>query len=501
MTRVRWRRAIDSPYVVLSAILLALMVSRTVNGIWGGDFWEHAAAVRELATHPLEPRHPLFASAAPNAFFSPYSLVVAVVGRGLDLGPIAALSAAGIANLLLLLIGLFRFTRTLSDARRTPFLALLFILFLWGPAPWLYSGFFHFEALGYVLPYPSTFAAALVLLGTSSTVRYLRDRNRGSLAGLLVMTTLILLTHPLSAIVLGVAVVSVALGTTVGDERDFRRTTRLLATLGAIGLVAGGIATLWPYYPFLALLTREGAAFHESNQPIYEGLLGKTWPALIGVVPLFARLKSNRLDPLVLMFLGLGSIYAYGWLTEQWSYGRVASFMVMIPQIALAQWVATEWHRAPRPRKAAIAGGLAVFVFLAVRNFHAAFTLSLPERESNYRQYRFLAEHTRQYDVVLANPATSWFVPTFGGKVVANRSMAFIEDRAERLADVDRFFDSTTSTGERLGILAKYRVDYVLLDRANPIEPASVVASLGSWGKAVYDDDRFILIKRVGGPV
>jgi hypothetical protein len=60
-----------SPYLlkyrffILCLILFCLMFFQTINGQWAGDFGEHSAVIRELATHPFSPKHPVLSLDAP----------------------------------------------------------------------------------------------------------------------------------------------------------------------------------------------------------------------------------------------------------------------------------------------------------------------------------------------------------------------------------------------------------------------------------------------------
>ena len=129
-------------FLALGGLVFALMLSRTRNGEWGGDFWEHAAAVRELARAPFDPSHPLFALDVPHLDFAPYALALALVAKIARIEVVLTLEIAGMVNLLLLLIGLRLFVRVFSERRTAPFYALLFLLLLYGWSPWVASGIF-----------------------------------------------------------------------------------------------------------------------------------------------------------------------------------------------------------------------------------------------------------------------------------------------------------------------------------------------------------------------
>src|SRR5262249_31176636 len=164
-------------YWWLAAILFGAMLVQTVNQYWTGDFWEHAAVVRELARHPSAPRHPLFAVDAPHPFFTPSAVVASWLTRGTGVSPITALSILGLVNLICLIVAFYLFASAVLSPNAA-FWGLLFTLVLWGREPWRYSGFLHLGALGFVLPYPSIFAMWLMLLTLYALLRF---RDHGSL--------------------------------------------------------------------------------------------------------------------------------------------------------------------------------------------------------------------------------------------------------------------------------------------------------------------------------
>src|SRR4051812_49030647 len=138
----------------------------------------------------------------PHPFFSPWAVVVGLIARVTGLGPVDTLVLIAPVHLVLLLTGLWAFVRRVSQAPQAPFYALLFTLLLWGPQPWRYSGFVHLGSLGFVLPYPSTFAIAAVLWAIALFDRLLDRLPLAGLAlvapvvGLTLLSAVILLTHP-----------------------------------------------------------------------------------------------------------------------------------------------------------------------------------------------------------------------------------------------------------------------------------------------------------------
>jgi len=480
--------------VVLSLLILLLVISHAIYGGRGGDFWHHSAVVRELATHPFAPGHPYYLSDVPHKFYSPYALCVAWVSRMTGLSVIATLSFAGIINLILQLIFLRFFISSLfgsKDSEAISFYALLFILVLWGRSPWVYSGFFHLRALGYVLPYPSAFATAFMFLSFSVYIMIMRGGKQAWFFLLLAIGALVLLTHPIVAIAMYTGLVALAIG--LHGQQSFRN--HLL--LAGIIILSFLIALAWPYFPFIDLVLSETCVSDPGNYCMYQGVFARIFPALLGLPLLMLRVRSNWRDPMGLMFFGLCLMYLYGGITGHWSYGRLISYIVLILQLTVAAWVAGLESRAAVGgiQSWAYKGTMAV-VLLCVINTLPALIHYRPGRPNNYDRYRFISNHITQYDVVFSDSRTSWIVPAFGGKVVATpHPFVFIKDNEARRQDAERFFKDGITYSGRLDIIRKYGVNFILIDKKKGTVSAEKMRSFERFGDIVYSDSYFILIK------
>jgi hypothetical protein len=482
-------------YGVLAAALFLLMVSetvtQTVDGSWMGDFWEHSAVVRELARHLLHPHHPVLAVDEPHAFFSPYALVLGVFSRVTGVSAVTVLGLAGIANLALLLAVLPRFVRLFTNEALAPFLALLFTLFLWGRHPLVYSGFFHFDVIGLVLPYPSTFATAVTLWAAVVWAEHLERPRPWHIAVVASSAAVVLLTHPVVAFFL------VALLVALSAARFGTGTARpaALAAVGGAMLVA---AAAWPYYPFFGLLRDQGV-FDLSNKPLYESMLVQVFPALFGVPVLASRLRRRRRDPLTLVFAALVVVYAIGDATSRWSLGRVLPYGVLLLDIALAGQIAA-WlgRRRVVPALVFAVALVAVATPLMTLQGPAARMLPpgiLPSVRDRYRAESVGSEYGRLFagvsraSVTIASEPAGWVVPTYGGRIVAPlHPQPFVADLAQRGRDARTFFAEETTDGARQRLLCRYDARYVLVDtRESGVTPdglsgvARTVRSVGPY--------------------
>src|SRR5439155_18840194 len=96
--------------------------------------------------------------------------------------------------------------------RHTAFWALLFILFLWGHNPWFFSGFLHWNVLGLVMTYPSTFSKGVVFLALAAHLQFLRSRDSRWLLAMVGASFVIVLAHPIDAVFLWITAGAVCIG-------------------------------------------------------------------------------------------------------------------------------------------------------------------------------------------------------------------------------------------------------------------------------------------------
>jgi hypothetical protein len=500
-------RLLASRLLLLELLLVGWAVMHAILGPWVGDFFEHAAVVRELAAHPLHPGHPQVPVAAPHPFYSPYAWLLGLATAVSGASPLAVLAVAGIANLGLFFFGLRRFVALFAPSGQeeaATFYTLVFMLLLWGSA-WGFSGFFHLGVFGVVLPYPSTFAAGLSLVALRLHADTLR-RPAGAAAvlprvGVLVAACAVLLTHPLTFLFLVCGLGAMTLAFSRGLVRE-------LAILAGIGLAAVGLAAIWPLYPFFDLVTSGTGGFHEPNRIMYDDVLGRVGLAWLGAPILLHRLWRNPRDGLALTAIALGAVYALGGLSDRWSYGRVIAYVALCLQIGAAVAVAGLEDRlvasSGRPKLAR--AGLAAAVALSLLGVgwsglvRPALERLRPDADTTLMQLAFLEQHVRPGDVVLADLRLAGVPPALAGKVVAsNRPQPFIAGHARRQADVARFFDDATEAEQRGEILRRYEPRFVLRFERDPAVVEALVASLAAEMHVVHRDERYLLLEALPG--
>jgi hypothetical protein len=482
-------RRIGIGFLALSLLLIAYSVVQAVREPWVGDFWEHAAVVREISARPWSPAHPELGIDAPHAFISPYSFLVAGASRLFRVDCVRALGIAGIVNLVLLLAGIRLFMQVLTPSRgaRASFYCLLFTLLLWGRRPWVYSGFYDLISIGYVLPYPSAFAGAIALIQLFFWNRWLRTGSPVTVAATVLVAAITVVTHPPTWLFLGLG-----LGALTWRARSGMRAWTILGLAWLAGL---GLAWLWPYYPLAELIFSGQAEFHLSNKYMYERVLMRAFPVLVAVPLVLWGARADRRAPILVMGLGLTLVYAFGRLTGRWNYGRALPFLVFLAHAQLAVSLAeAEVRLAPRWRALVPAATVLACVALSWWWQIQVAIDGLRSQADVRSDLGFLPRVVGPADVVVTDLDTGWYVPAFAGKVVASRHpVAFVPDHDARLEDVRRFFRDSTDLAGRREILARYGARFILIDKEREDRAPSLEA-LAPLGTPVVDDARWLMI-------
>jgi uncharacterized membrane protein len=238
---------------------------------------------------------------------------------------------------------------------------------------------------------------------------------------------------------------------------------------------------------------------------MYSEPLLRTFPALLGVPPMIANARRTRRWSVPAWVTMLLALYAFGFVTASYNYGRVIFFVVFLLQLEVARFVAQLEARA-EATGAGLSGrlvaGTAVVACLVLSEQSlvstAWDTLRGPRAVAGYE---FLTRDVGQYDVMMADLRTGWIAASFGGKLVsAQHPLAFVSEAEQRVrrSDVRAFFSAATSRAEREELLRKYGVSYVFAPRGGATDTTLVSDdALRSLGDLAHADDRFLLV-RVG---
>ena len=467
-------------YVATSLGLAVLMAGQTYNRLWSNlDFWVWLGAVREFAQRPLGPHHPLVAVDAPDAYLSPYTWVLGVVTRWSGADPVDVLATAGMFNLVVVLGGVWFFTRMASDEPWVPPLALAFTLVAWGYGPWRWSGYPNLNSLGSVLPLGSTLAYGTGLIALALLWRWTLRWRWPDLLGVTFLVPLTLLVHQMTAmwvVLIGMAIVVSSLPSMALPDA-----TRLVAA----GTFAAGLALLWPFYSVWDLLFGVGG-FDAVNLPTYNGVLVRSFLALPGLLLLAIRLRRNPRDVLGIAGLLIALCYAIGWVVGQGALGRLFPGLMLVAHVTMADWCAAQL-RQKSPNRRLVGAGLVGILAVGVVGTATGWVRSVPRDfvgddladRLRIRSYIEPGLSLREYfggdEVVVADRA-GLLVGGSAAKVVSvGVPQPFIDDHGQRVLDTTTILDPRTPAMTRSSLLRKYDVTHLVVEEADAPELLALI--------------------------
>jgi hypothetical protein len=485
-------------YLVLSTVVTVLASIQTANGQWSTDMWEHVAVVRGLIDDPLHLTHPL------ALLDTPYTVALGVLGHLLGVSAVTMLSLATIGNVVLLLLGLRLFVIEATQNRRAPFWAVVLVLLLWGLSPYRFSGFFNLNSIGFVLPYPSAFATAIALLTLTAALRATEHRSWRLFAAVAAGTGTVVLVHPITGSWLAIGLVAVG----ISRARDIRDWVWLL-TAGAVGFA---LTLLWPYYSVFDLLL-DTSSYDRANAAMYSGVVPRLFPAAIGLWVIWRRFRLDRRDLLSVMLVGGLAVYVYGYVRNEYSYGRSLAFIVLILDIAAADGVARlergfRWRRSSQwLRGGAVA--LTALLVLGLVESRGGLLRMVPMRllPTSVRtsdelvrpddDYGFLNRYVDGRQVVIgATDQDNRVIPAIAGQPLRPFWMApVVRDIASRTSAEAEFLDPATPAARRAEIQSRYNARFVLIHKRNRAAASLVRQLQASGARMVYDRRGFELLE------
>lgn len=480
----------ERPYVIACAVLTALLLAIMRPMPWGDDLTLHISVLRRLLANPLHPGNPVIDVGGGSAYYSPYTVTLAFLGKPLGLSAVSLYRFAMIANGLLLMSGLYRFVRTLTQAAWAPPLALIGLLLWWGTTAFSFSGFLSLDSLCDCVAYPCTIGTAMALhlwaWLNGSELRWRLTAGLGALLGAL------LLVHQFTGLsaTVGCAAILVARHREVRDRAVIRALLLGLAVCAAVILV-------WPYYHLWSVGQGQLHLLDPIHHVLYQHI--GTWYllALPGLLALAARLRRSKTDVLVLMFAGIGAVVVLGCIGGHWSFGRSWPMLMFTVQVALAVHVA----ELPRGR-VRTAWAVPVALATALGLWAQAGTLllvlptSLSQDVSNVigehpgieqvPHEDWIENYVKPTDVVLADVQLSQFEVAVHGAYNVS-SPWYLPEISEAEDDVridamNTMLSRRTAPAERAALLTRYHVGWVLLlaDESLPAGfPAERVAAGG----------------------
>ncbi len=480
-------------YIILALLVFAAYTYVSYNSsIMVTDFWEHSAVINELQKSITSPKHPIIITDINHhAFFSPYHVFLAVLANIFQTNSISILVAFGIFNLALFLILLPFAIKAIYKSNNyliITFYALLLIIFLCGASDtWIWSGFFNIKSIKSNLSYPSFFVLNTFLL---SIILFTRSfTNIKSTFLFLVIYSFIIVTHPTSFLPV-IVLHGFMLIKSVGIKYDSRYLLFVITILSSLFLVQ-----FYPLFPFYKIFTDPDAAvFKDRSFELYDNFISNIWPVLVAMPLLFVKgFKTTLKNPLFHAVFFLLLVYLAGYIFASYGVGRVMGYALLFIQLLYAEKIAA----LEKSKQSFILVSTLTIILLFSLQMSSLINRFFPKSESetnalkieakegnpdssiekrritisgiedHYSKFKVLRDLIDPYDIVLSDLRSSWFIPSFSGKVIASyHPIYFQEDSNTRREDIIEFYKKSTTNTFRKKILVKYQVNYILLNHS-----------------------------------
>ncbi len=488
----RWR----DPYLYVSAVVLLWAVGVAVQHTWTTDFLLHAGTVQALERDLTDPPDPMVGAGHGSPYYSPFVLLAAVLVRLTGASPTLVLAVLGVAGLGVLLWAFRRFCGWFTTSAGAA-VALLAMLFLWGVRPPVWSGFLSMRSLAEVLPYPSTTAFALMLLVFDRLLRLRQDRAGRHFVVLGLLAAAILLVHPFTAVNAAIGAVAIVLSHPLRRHGGHGWGARDLGRLAAAAVAALLLAAAWPYSSLGDLLTGapEFAGIHRQllDDVLDPARLSCAY-GLFGLIPLLARLRARRRDPLVLLFALAATVVVAAAVSHQYEFLRAIPIVLLPLHVAFGAFVAgaggvrARWRGTAAAAAAAVVlagtavdvapfGGVVGAVPVGLLPGRLQAMADTPNLRGPAPKFRVVQAYVPAGAVLFTDDRSADRHLNWLGYFTVNPGWPnpWLDDAQRRTADRRTLLGAGTPPAERGAILARYAAQCALITRTPAVTGSGAV--------------------------
>lgn len=467
---------------------------------WVGDIHLYLAGVHALYVEPWLPKHEAIAvEGVYSAIYTPYLVLIGVVGKTLHVSPYRALQLAGVANLLIYAGAIVLFFRTFASNPKSPWPPLIFIgvtLFL-RSENYTWSSETSHQTIRLIQAYPSLLGWALAMVAFVLVERVVRGIHvRATLAALTLLIAFLLLSHMITATwvvgIVGLRALYAVADTWYrtsrqgesGSSAALRETVTIAGSIFAAIVAAVCLSLLWPYYSLFLLAkfgsVTEGAPF--GSRPV------QIFPAVyaLGLLAAISAITSRRHMFWIVAFVATTGAWAFSRLAHI-DYGdRYVFFMAFFPQIMIADaaslaiervWRQTYDHKQQRLAQI-IAGTYLVALGITILRAPTmqgqwgdvvrgpAILWRRPATEqAYYDHWEPLRAAIKPGDVVMVPLLLAGYdiAAVTGARTVAVTNTPAVPDIADRTSSVERFFSKEASAETRLSELKRWHANKIVL--------------------------------------
>jgi hypothetical protein len=440
------------------------------------DGAEHGAAVRVLAQNFQTPDDPMLdGNYGGSVRYVPSVFIMATFLRLSGLDVLVVIKIFLIIFLFLFFYSVVRFANLYIDKPNGSFCLLASLLFLWGTG-WIGANAYMFSAIIYTAYFPSVVSFSISLLALSFLLQYLQNDEKGYFVWCCILGGIAFVNHPLTGAFFFITSFFLLFERLLSFKRCFILFCLIIA-------VSFSFSLLWPYYQFFDSFSSiaSGAMAQTDDyqmtwQYLHSNRLLRIGPALIAL-PLIAILMFKRKNLMVTgSFVVFVLVYVFGFFAKANLSERFIFFIVFTLQLTFSLfWISCLRKNAGLKKSFFIvticlaAGFQSCLIF---NEFIApAFKIKsgisfLPRYSSPNKVFKDLKKYLSVDDVVLSDIYSLWSVPVYTGARIIGmwHTPPHVKDNFERIEDIKRFYNPTTSNAERKEILIKYAVTHILLN-------------------------------------
>ncbi len=477
------------------------------------DVWHHLAVLNELIVSPLHANNPHVLTDDPSRSYTPWTVLLAVIGILLGLDAQQTLGVSALLTMLCFVSGIWLFARLYWDSPWAPFVFLVVIFATWG-RHFNHTGFYTLTTLTTSASYQFGIVWALGFWSWWLVLKAIRaERMTPTLAvSLTAIAWLMFITHQLQ----GAFAIGAMLTFAVFVEEV--RVGRRLMVIGAI-LIGGILTKMWWYFdPIDYVLLGE----------VHKGRLASDWRdpilmvSLAGLTPLGIwgfydqKKKHLRLD-LLLGTLAIAIGFSVTWYMNKWVYLRIFPFLILFLQIGVTclvvNWLPNlsnlNW-KSLSTKQIITLSIIGMLMYGLCKNTYTAHLFSAridsmlnridsgldgieaddPDSWSPHiiESMQKIRREVEPNSVLLTHSRTAFPAEASHMKVVAiPRLFALVPDMLERQHANKEFFKENTSVARRCEIIKKYGVAGILF--RHRWLPVTVQEQLKDYGRLLVIND------------
>jgi hypothetical protein len=490
-------------YLLVSVSLWVFMLWAAFNHQssimnYGGDFWEHAAALKAWMADLSNPTSPHVSSSEGSSRYMPYFYLIAALGQLFDLTSLQAMGLASIISFSLLLIGIPYFTVQYFQDKRAPLFTIIVLLCGWGFS-WNWSNAYQFKNLLSTSAFPSFFVFSFSFIIFGMIVRHLNGLIPSKVIALPLISLLITIafsSHPLTGVY--TVFFSGLLALFYGNSDIKSRIFVIFAIL-----VGALIVEFWPYFSTWSIIL--GNTPDQSVSWITKATTSATtdiprWKKLMWGHPFYSPLQLvTSIFPIIIGVLLLLLTKNLKFFLEL----KVASVLMLLVYVVNLAITIPLGHRALLlsifPLHLFLIGGLLnlykqniLFIGFPAKKIVSTYLGSITvlgilvigleiygyriqpslkitdsafsDDSSVIAKYQPVIAGLDDSSIVMIEPLLGWALPSLKGKVVSGmHTNPLISDRKQRHSDVSTFFNNQTTEGEKDLILRKYSATHILI--------------------------------------